>query len=142
AGRGDLGGRVIIQTYTPGHYAIQAAKTHDYNSFYGKEISFRKELNLPPFSHMVTLNFRGRSEDKVLKVSESLRNKLERKNKSGKIEILGPAPAPISRVKGTYRWNLFLKSDKVERITALLRDTIGARRRENGIIVTVDVDPY
>lgn len=142
AGRSDLGGKVIIQTYTPGHYAIQAARTHDYNSFYGKEISFRKDLNLPPFSHMVTLNFRGRSEDKVLKVSESLRNKLERKNKSGKIEILGPAPAPISRVKGTYRWNLFLKSDKVERITALLRDTIGARRRENGIIVTVDVDPY
>ncbi|MBU1932384.1 MAG: primosomal protein N' [Candidatus Omnitrophica bacterium] len=142
AGRSDLGGRVIIQTYTPGHYAIQAAKTHDYNSFYGKEISFRKDLNLPPFSRIVTLNFRGRGEDRVIKVSESLRNKLERKNKSKKIEILGPAPAPVSRVKGMYRWNLFLKADKVECITALLKDVIGARRREGGIIVTVDVDPY
>lgn len=142
AGRGDMGGRVIIQTYTPGHYAIQAAKTHDYNSFYGKEISFRKELNLPPFSHMVTLNFRGRSEEKVIKVSESFRRKLEKKASQAQIEILGPAPSPISRLKGMYRWNLFLKSAKVENITGMLKDIIGSRRRESGIIITVDVDPY
>ena len=142
AGRGDLGGRVIIQTYTPGHYSIQAAKTHDYSSFYEKEISFRKELNLPPFCHMVRLTFRGRKEENVLKLSESLRDRLTKKDRSKKIEIVGPAPSPISRMKGMYRWNLFLKSDSAENITALLRKSLGYRRREGGVIITVDVDPY
>lgn len=142
AGRGDLGGRVIIQTYTPGHYSIQAAKNHDYLSFYDKEISFRKDLNLPPFCHMVSLTFRGRKEESVLRVSESFRDRLEKKDKQKKIKILGPAPAPISRMKGMYRWNLFLKSDKVEDVTSLLKRVLGNRRREGGVIVTVDVEPY
>jgi len=142
AGRSDLGGRVIIQSYTPAHYAIQAAKTHDYSTFYGKEVSFRKELNFPPFCHMVTLTFRGRKEEKILKVAESLRKKFEKSNKSKAIEIIGPAPAPISRVKGMYRWNLFLKSDRVENATALLKKVIGNRKREGGVLITVDVEPY
>jgi primosomal protein N' (replication factor Y) len=142
AGRGDMGGRVIIQTYTPAHYAIQAAKTHDYNSFYGKEISFRKELNLPPFSHIVTINFRGRSEEKVINISELFRRKLETKAGRARIEILGPAPSAIPRLKGMYRWNLFLKSERAENINRMLKEVIGARRRESGIIITVDVDPY
>jgi len=142
AGRSDLGGRVIIQSYTPAHYAIQAAKTHDYSTFYGKEVSFRKELNLPPFCHMVTLTFRGRKEEKVLKIAESLRKKFEKRKESKNIEIIGPAPAPISRVKGMYRWNLFLKSDKVENATALLKKVIGNRKREGGVLITVDVEPY
>jgi len=142
AGRGDLGGRVIIQTYAPGHYTIQAAKNHDYNSFYGKEISFRKELNLPPFSCLVSLLLRGYKEEKVLKVAESLRNKLSKKDISKKVEVIGPAPAPISRIKGMYRWNLFLKSGEVKDIIDLLKRTLGNRRREAGVIITVDVEPY
>ena len=142
AGRGDLGGRVIIQTYTPGHYAIQAAKNHDYNSFFGKELSFRKELNLPPFCHMVALTLRGRREENVIKAAQSLRQRLEKENQSEKIKILGPAPAPVSRVRGTYRWNIFLKSDKIEYSNYLLKKILAGRRREKGAMVTVDVDPY
>lgn len=142
AGRGDLGGRVIIQTYTPGHYAIQAAKNHDYNTFYDKEISFRKDLNLPPFCHMASLNFRGRREENVLKVSESFRDKLAKEDKKKKIDILGPAPSLISRMKGMYRWSIFLKSGKSEDIVALLRKVLGNRRRQGGVIITIDVDPY
>ena len=142
AGRGDLGGRVIIQTYSPLHYAIQAAKSHDYYSFYGKEISFRKELNLPPFCHMATLTFRGRKEENVLKLSEGLKKMLEKEDGAQKIEIMGPAPSPISRMKGMYRWNLFLKSDKVETIVFLLKKVLGNKRRVSGIIIGVDIDPY
>ena len=142
AGRGDLGGRVIIQTYSPLHYAIQAAKSHDYYSFYGKEISFRKELNLPPFCHMATLTFRGRKEENVLKLSEGLKKMLEKEDGAQKIEIMGPAPSPISRMKGMYRWNLFLKSDKVEKIVFLLKKVLGNKRRVSGIIIGVDIDPY
>jgi primosomal protein N' (replication factor Y) len=142
AGRGDLGGRVIIQTYTPGHYAIQAAKNHDYNSFYAKEISFRRDINLPPFCHMVALTLRGRNEESVFKIAESLRGKLEKKSKSGNVEIMGPVPAAISRMRGMYRWNIFLKAGKIEDAVYLLRKVLGSQRREKGIIITVDVEPY
>ncbi len=142
AGRGDLGGRVIIQTYTPGHYAIQAAKNHDYNSFYGKEISFRKELNLPPFTHMVSLTFRTYNEENVLKAAEKLKKSLEKKDTSKKVKVLGPAPSVIPRVRGMYRWNLFLTSDNVENITSLLKKVLKGRKKEKGVMIAVDVEPY
>ena len=141
AGRGDLGGRVIIQSYTPAHYAIQAAKNHDYQSFYSKEISYRKDLGLPPFRHMACLTFRGRKDEKVFKFSESCKDRLKKKDRDKKIEILGPAPAPVSKMRGMYRWNLFLKTEKAEDIVALLKETLGNRRKEKGILTTVDIDP-
>jgi len=141
AGRGDLGGRVIIQSYTPQHYSIQAAKTHDYNIFYDKEISLRKELRLPPFCHMVSLTLRGRREEKVFKASEELKAGLEKEIKSQDIEILGPAPSPISKMKGMYRWNIFLRAENAEDITVILKKTL-RKHKASGIIVTVDVDPY
>ncbi|MFC1509287.1 primosomal protein N' [Candidatus Omnitrophota bacterium] len=142
AGRGDMGGRVIIQTYTPAHYAIQAAKNHDYNSFYGKEISFRKELNLPPFCRMAIVTLKGRRDESVLALSERLRDRFIKSDKHKVIEVLGPAPAPISRIKGMYRWNIFLKAEKVKDITYLLKKVLGSRKKEGGVIITVDVDPY
>jgi len=144
AGRGDLGGRVIIQTYAPGHYAIQAARNHDYRSFYAKEISFRKELNLPPFSHIVRVMLRGRNEEKVVDFAEALRVKLVKRIKAldKDIEIVGPAPAPISRLKGLYHWHLFLKSKRAEDAVGLLKEILDNQRRKKGVIITVDVDPY
>lgn len=140
AGRGDLGGRVIIQSYTPKHYSIQAAKNHDYDTFYDKEIRLRKELYLPPFCHMVALTLRGRKEEKVFKASDNLKVSLEEANKSKNIEILGPAPSPISKMKGMYRWNIFLRSETVENIIVILKEAID-KNKSSGIIVTVDVDP-
>jgi primosomal protein N' (replication factor Y) len=142
AGRSELGGRVIIQTYAPAHYSIQAARNHDYNSFYDKEISLRRELNLPPLCHMASLMFKGYKEEKVLTVSESLREDLIKKDESKEIEIIGPAPSPISRMKGMYRWNLFLKSDRIENISSLLKKVLGNNRRMSGVIISVDMDPY
>ena len=140
AGRSDLGGRVIIQSYTPQHYSIQAAKTHDYNTFYDKEISLRKELYLPPFCHMVNLTLRGRKEERVFKASENLKANLEKEIKSKNIEILGPAPSPISKMKGLYRWNIFLRSESVESIISILKKALD-KSKSFGIIITVDVDP-
>lgn len=141
AGRSDLGGRVIIQSYTPQHYSIQAAKNHDYNTFYDKEISLRKELYLPPFCHMVSLTLRGRNEERVFKASCDLKANLEKENKSKNIEILGPAPSPISKMKGMYRWNIFLRSETAENIIAILKKEL-RKNKSSGIIITVDVDPY
>ncbi len=141
AGRGDLGGRVIIQTYTPSHYSVQAARKHDYAAFYSKEISLREELYLPPFCHMAELSFRGRKESNVIKVGEGVRDELLKKDNSGKISVAGPAPAPIARIRGMYRWHLFLKSDKAENITQLLRKAL-KNKKEKGVMITVDIDPY
>jgi len=140
AGRSDLGGRVIIQSYAPQHYSIQAAKNHDYNTFYDKEISLRKELYLPPFCHMVTLTLRGRKEEKVFKASEGLMASLEKGNKAKNIQILGPAPSPISRMKGMYRWGIFLRSENAGNITSMLKKAL-KENKTSGIIITVDVDP-
>ena len=140
AGRSDLGGRVIIQSYTPQHYSIQAAKNHDYNTFYDKEISLRKELNLPPFCHMVSITLRGRKEERVFKASDNLKASIEKENKAKKIDILGPAPSPISKMKGMYRWGIFLRSESVEDITGILRKVLD-KNRASGILITVDVDP-
>ena len=140
AGRGDLGGRVIIQSYTPQHYSIQAAKTHDYNTFYDKEISLRKELYLPPFCHMASLTLRGRKEERVFKASEKLKDSLEKESKSKNIDILGPAPSPISKMKGMYRWNIFLRAETAENITSILKKALD-KNKSSGIIITVDIDP-
>ncbi|MFA5388408.1 MAG: primosomal protein N' [Candidatus Omnitrophota bacterium] len=140
AGRSDLGGRVIIQSYNPQHYSIQAAKTHDYNTFYDKEIYLRKELYLPPFCHMVNLTVRGRKEERVFRACDNLKNDIEKADKAKNINILGPAPSPISKMKGFYRWNIFLRAQAVKDITCILKKTLG-KNKISGIIVTVDVDP-
>ncbi|PIP68094.1 MAG: primosomal protein N' [Candidatus Omnitrophica bacterium CG22_combo_CG10-13_8_21_14_all_43_16] len=140
AGRSNLGGRVIIQSYTPQHYSIQAAKTHDYNAFYDKEINLRKELNLPPFCHMVSLTLKGRREERVFNACDSLKADIEKADRSKNIKILGPAPSPISKIKGFYRWNIFLRAESVKDITCILKTVLG-KNRIQGIIITVDVDP-
>ena len=140
AGRSDLGGRVIIQSYTPQHYSIQAAKNHDYNTFYDKEILLRKELYLPPFCRMVALTLRGRKEEKVFKASDNLKAILEKADKSKNIKILGPAPSSISKMKGMYRWGIFLRSENAENITSILKKAL-RENKTSGIIITVDADP-
>lgn len=141
AGRGDLGGRVIVQTYTPEHYAIQTAKNHDYSAFYNKEMGFRKELNLPPFCHMVTVTLRGRNEQSLIKSAGILKQKIDEQNISKDVIVLGPVPALIPKVKWMYAWNIYLKSKTTEIATTLLRQVLNTRR-DYGIITTVDVDPY
>jgi primosomal protein N' (replication factor Y) len=140
AGRSDLGGRVIIQSYAPQHYSIQAAKNHDYNTFYDKEISLRKELYLPPFCHIVSLTLRGRKEENVFKASDGLKAGIEKADKAKNINILGPAPSPISKMKGMYRWNIFLRAKNAGDITPIMKDVL-YKNKKSGIIVTVDVDP-
>jgi len=140
AGRSDLGGRVIIQSYTPQHYSVQAAKNHDYNTFYDKEIALRKELYLPPLCHAAILTLRGRKEEKVFKAGERLKTSLEKENISGNVEILGPAPSPVSKMKGMYRWNILLRSLSAENITSILKKALD-KNKTAGIIITVDVDP-
>jgi len=112
AGRGILGGRVIIQTYSPEHYAIQAAAKHDYASFYDKEIAYRRQLHNPPFTRLVCLTYSHTNNALCQREAERMKRLLieERDSKGiANLSLIGPAPAFIHRLRGRFRWQLILR---------------------------------
>jgi primosomal protein N' (replication factor Y) len=138
AGRGELPGRVIVQALNTSHYAIQCAVAHDGESFYRQELDFRREAGYPPFTFLAVLSLSGTSEKAVL--SARLLGQLK-KELSLRIEILGPAPAPLYRLRGRFRRQILLKA--TTRIG--LRSLVSAwqTRRESSAAVreTMDIDP-
>ena len=139
AGRGKDEGEVIVQTYAAGHYAILAASKHDYGKFYEEEIKTRKENSFPPFVHMIKLTLRSRNEKKAIEACEALKNFL--KKKISNMEITGPLPSPISKVRGFFRWNVFLKGKNRSIMCEVLRKSLARYRKARGVILTIDVDP-
>ena len=112
AGRGILGGRVVIQTYSPEHYAIQAAAKHDYTSFYDKEIAYRRQLHNPPFTRLVCLVYSHANDSLCQREAERMKCLLieERDSKGiADLSLIGPAPAFIHRLRGRFRWQLILR---------------------------------
>jgi primosomal protein N' (replication factor Y) len=121
AGRGLLGGRVIVQTYSPEHYAIQAAAHHDYAAFVAQGLAFRREQGYPPYSRLARLLFRDSDARRVQRAAETvakeLREHLVRKKLAA--SIIGPAPCFFTRVRDEYRWHLILRAADP---ASLLRD--------------------
>jgi primosomal protein N' (replication factor Y) (superfamily II helicase) len=135
AGRGIAGGKVIVQTYSPEHYAIQSAAKHDYAGFYQKEIEYRRELHNPPFSRLAKLTFLHSSEGRCREESAKMKRiLLEKRNVRGiaGISIIGPAPAYFHRLRGRFVWQLFLRADNP---SEFLSDILFARGW------SVDIDP-
>ncbi len=141
AGRGKTEGRVIIQTYVPQHDAIIASIKHDYHQFYQREIKSRKTLRLPPFAHLVNLTLRGRNQKKVQGLAKELSIRLKKKRPTKSIQVIGPAPAVVSRVRGNFRWNVLLKGKCTFELVKVLRKVLTDFKRYKGTILTVDVDP-
>ncbi len=113
AGRGLLGGRVIVQTYKPEHYAIQAAAEHDYISFYLEEIRFRTQHSYPPFRRLAKLLLVDPVNDRGRRKGEELATSLRRHSRDralGATEIIGPAPPFFNRIDGRYRWQILVRS--------------------------------
>ena len=121
AGRGLLGGRVIIQTYKPEHYAIQAAADHDFAGFYVDEIRFRTQLTLPPFRRLAKLVFvdpvNARGQQAAEKLAKGLRLHI-REKALGSTEILGPTPPFFNRIDGRYRWQIIVRTPDPVRLLA------------------------
>ncbi|MBI3616125.1 MAG: primosomal protein N' [Candidatus Omnitrophica bacterium] len=140
AGRGALPGKVILQTYTPHHYGIVAAGRHDYLAFYQQEIEARRQCGLPPFTHLVQLTVRSLGENKALEYAKKIAQTLRRCLLS-EVQILGPSPAPVHRVRRNYLWQLLLKSPEEvhlkEPLAAALREVSASR----GCRLAIDVDP-
>ena len=110
AGRGDRPGKVLIQTYHPYHYALRHACAQDYEAFYNEEINYRKNHSYPPFVALASLLVHGPDLGRVRTDSLELRKQLDLANESRKCRILGPAPAPLARLKGEHRFQLLIKS--------------------------------
>ncbi len=111
AGRGVAPGRVIVQTYSPEHYAVQAASKHDYLAFYTREIDYRRRFGYPPFSQLACLTFSHTNQiacfEEAKRLSRLLAAEIDRRGIPG-FRVIGPAPAFTPRIKGHYRWQLVL----------------------------------
>ena len=147
AGRGKEPGRVIIQTFSPDHYAFQHVISHDYKGFFNSEIELRRALNYPPFSRLVHLRLEGslapEVEAKAKMLGEELRERRRRDPKlQEKIEILGPAPAPIEKLRGRYRWQILLKGKTSQSLLEFANQVREIFNRSHSIRLYIDVDPY
>jgi primosomal protein N' (replication factor Y) len=113
AGRGLLGGRVILQTYNPEHYAIQAASTHDYAAFFARELRYRKELGYPPFRRVLRMVYRhadnARAEAEARQVLRQLQERLKADHLSA-TDFVGPAPCFFGKIAGENRWQILVRS--------------------------------
>ncbi len=139
AGRGEDGGEVIVQTYVPSHYAILTAAKHDYEKFYNEEIVSRKELLFPPFVNLIKIVVRARNDELTSKTASELAEAIKRLDKSMKVG--GPAPAPISRMRGYFRYNIILKGKDRLAMCGMLRKVLAGFKRPHGVLIAVDVDP-
>ncbi len=149
SGRGESPGRVIIQTFNPSHYAIAAARDQDYQGFFAREIELRRRLNYPPFSFLANLRVQGnskvRTEESAQRLGAKIRDMLTEPLYRSNTELLGPVEAPLSRLKGKYRYQMLLKSRSSGRLKKLLTEIDRASSGilgSSGVRLAIDVDPY
>ncbi|PKM81508.1 MAG: primosomal protein N', partial [Firmicutes bacterium HGW-Firmicutes-13] len=143
-GRSSLGGKVIIQTYTPDHYSIVSAGTHDYETFFGEEISLREDFGYPPFSHLLRVVFSGIQEKDLARAAGEFKDALNHYLKESGGEILGPGPCPLPKIKGRYRWHLVLKSKNIGIISKAVKtvwDHIQGKSGSRDIRIILDINP-
>jgi primosomal protein N' (replication factor Y) len=146
-GRGPQGGRVLIQTYAPEHYSIASAVTHNFERFAAMEMEHRRAHLYPPFQRMARLIVRGKDKEKADQFAERLagafRIGLERlpENSEG-VRLLGPAEAPIFRLKNYYRFHFQVQSPSSALLHQVLRSVVPAVRPPKGVELTIDVDPH
>ncbi len=139
AGRGDIPGQVILQTYSPEHPVIQAVKTHNYEDFSTTELNQRAELNYPPYGNLILIKLSSIDEGEVEQAAATLADRLI-DTLSAEYEILGPAPANIMRVARRYRWQILLKFPAAAQ--ANLPDlNIWRSHLPQSVSMTIDVDP-
>jgi primosomal protein N' (replication factor Y) len=143
-GRGSNGGQVIIQTHNPDHYSITCAASHDYDGFAKKELEYRKQLYYPPYGRLARIVLRGKESKDVKEKAIDIANKLREAIKSctDEVDILGPAPTPITRIKDKYRWHIIVKSNNLEKLRMALKSIENEGKKSKKVQTIIDVDPY
>ncbi|MEX2273461.1 MAG: primosomal protein N' [Vicinamibacterales bacterium] len=139
AGRGSKPGLAIVQTLVPAHYSIQHALGQDYGAFFEDEMTFRRSMRYPPVMSLINVVVRGPSASDAMDLAADLAKRI-RQQQSGDMRVLGPAPAPLARIKGEHRAQFFIKGTARGRMRDALRTAVEARpdaRRR----ISIDVDP-
>ncbi|MDM8552712.1 primosomal protein N' [Desulfobacterales bacterium HSG2] len=150
AGRGDVPGRVILQTYNPEHFSIVSAVAQDFKAFYNKEVAFRKALSYPPYSRLIQLRISGKEKGKTRDFAREMGNICKELQKSDEsfsasVQILGPIEAPVSKIAKRYRWQILLKGLSAGPLHRYVRRMMArwpAVFHNSNIKVTADVDPF
>jgi primosomal protein N' (replication factor Y) len=141
AGRGELAGRVIVQTYWPDHPAITAAAAHDGEAFYRQESRLRDELHYPPAGRLARVVVSGPDAGAVRAAAGSLADALCKIGRAVAVMTLGPSPAPLARIKGRTRWHVLLKGAVDAPLPAVIADALLAVGVVEGVSFAPDVDP-
>jgi primosomal protein N' (replication factor Y) len=142
-GRGDKGGRVLVQTFSPDHYAIQAAIEHDYARFAAAELPSRQEHLYPPFASLIRLIVRSEVESAAEQFIEAAATKLKTEIEAANLEhrLLGPAPCPIHKLRGMFRYHVLMSSPAGDALRQAVRMVIDGLESVEGVQWVVDVDP-
>jgi primosomal protein N' (replication factor Y) len=143
-GRGDAGGRVLVQTLAPDHIAVRAAARHDYQAFAAHELPHRQALGYPPFGSLVRIVVRGPHERDAKLFAESVGDRLREAvtDQGGRANVLGPAPAPFARLRGKFRFQLLLRGPDGAALRAATRAATDDLKPPTDVQWIADVDPY
>jgi len=142
SGRADRAGKVIVQTYSPDHFAVSASTTGDIDKFYADELSSREELGYPPFGRLALLKFSGAKEALVEKTATEVALHLQKMaDLSGGVLVLGPSVSPVSKIRNNYRWQILLKSRGLKGLKPLLEAASFGIKPPKGVKLSIDVDP-
>ena len=143
-GRSDRPGTVLIQAYDIDHYAVTCAARQDYESFYEREMPFRRQLRYPPFGCLCLIRISSRDEglaaDAALEIEAYIRRLKERYRELSDLELLRAAQAPIRRIDYTHRWQILLKHD-AERVLSAVMTRVSALRLPDGVHLSLRLDP-
>lgn len=140
AGRGELAGKVYMQTYMPNNTVLQAIAARDEKAFFNSEIQSRKLLNLAPFGKSVSILITGKNEEKTLAAAKNIVKTAP--PASYGLEVLGPAPAGLSRLQGSYRFRILIKADKKSPLSSIIKIWLTKVKLPYNIKVQIDVEPY
>ncbi len=141
AGRGEEPGEVFVQTYTPFSPSIQFARHHDFAGYFEQELEFRERCDFPPFKHAVLITVRSEHEARASFSAETLARRL-REALPEEFTLGAPAPAPLEKLQGHYRFHILLRGEAIMRLSRLIRETLDKLPFPEDVAVAVDVDPY
>jgi primosomal protein N' (replication factor Y) len=142
AGRGDAAGKAYIQTYEAEHYVFEYVKTHDYKSFYENEIQMRRGLMYPPFGKLIRVIFYFRTKESAKKITNNIANMIKNIAPGMKgVEILGPAPAPVEKVRNQWRWHILIKGKDSRKLRRTASTVLERVKEIKEMKTDIDVDP-
>ncbi len=142
AGRGNIPGEVIIQTYNPDHYCFEKVKNHDYKDFFINECTLRKETGYPPFSRLANIVWEGEDHEEVSKNALNFKEKtVKAAARDRGIRLLGPAPAFYAMLRKKHRWQMLIKGDSHKSLHGFLEKALKDYKAIRGVKMTIDIDP-